>query len=251
MSILVEYTQMSIALAEWLLHTVPSRMGSTKAREIAIFFFNAFGRDPRRGYSRRMYKGLSESSDVDEFLKRLDTDSTRSGAAMRSAVLGVLQKQSDVVRIAALQAAITHNTKEGIASSVAVATVAWWIRNGANVSDALEQAQLAAAPWIDIDWCVLPNLPVSYHGVPCVQAALYALKLHFDDPCTMIKTIISYGGDTDTVAAIAVGIRSMAPNPIVWPAWCNATLENGPFGLDFLQNVDAQLKMVWPALDPH
>ena len=66
----------------------------------------------------------------------------------------------------------------------------------------------------------------------------------------MLLEIISYGGDTDTVAAIAMGIRALHPGPaIAWPAWCYDTLENGPWGLDYLRQLDAGVLGAWPAAD--
>lgn len=243
-------TQMSIGLARWLLTVGPSTLENTTARDIAAFFVETFQRDPRQAYSRRMFKFLQEHPDVDSFLAAIDASSTRSGAAMRSAILGVLPTRSDVVRIAALQAAITHNTPQGIATSVAVASAAWHVRRGVGIREAIDLAQSDARAWLDTPLDTMPPAPVSYHGVPCTQAAFYALLNHFDDPIKMLLEIISYGGDTDTVAAIAMGIRALHPGPaIAWPAWCYDTLENGPWGLDYLRQLDAGVLGAWPAAD--
>lgn len=242
-------TQMSIGLARWLLSVTPSTIVHTKARDIATFFLDTFHRDPRQAYSRRMFKFLKAHNNVDTFLNDIDASSTRSGAAMRSAILGLLPTQSEVVRISALQAAITHNTPQGIATSVAVATTAWWVRHGADIGDALVQAREAAKPWLDMEWGMMPEVPVNYHGIPCAQAAFYALRQCFDDPKKLVTTIVSYGGDTDTVAAIAMGIRAMSPKPILWPQWCFDTLEDGDYGLGYLRELDNQLKAAWPAMD--
>ena len=243
-------TQMSIGLARWLLTVRPSTLENTTARDIAAFFVETFQRDPRQAYSRRMFKFLQEHPDVDSFLAAIDASSARSGAAMRSAILGVLPTRSDVVRIAALQAAITHNTPQGIATSVAVASAAWHVRQGHDIRAAIDAAKEDAYRLMDAALDVMPLTPVSYYGVPCTQAAFYALLNHFEDPIGMLKAIVSYGGDTDTVAAIAMGIRALHPGPaIAWPSWCYDTLENGPWGLDYLRQLDADVLSVWPAAD--
>lgn len=240
-------TQMGLGLARWLLSTSPDKLGQATAREIAWFFVDTFQRDPRQTYSRRMFKFLQAHPTVDAFLTAIDASSTRSGAAMRSAVLGVLPTHDDVVRIAPLQAAITHNTPEGIATSVAVASAAWHVRHGYDIAAALGLAEKAAQAWHNTAYVTMPETPVDYHGVPCVQAAFYALQHHFDQPIDMLKATVSYGGDTDTIAAIAMGIRSMAPGPaIAWPCWCYDTLENGDWGLDYLREMDKHLGASWP-----
>lgn len=263
-------TQMGLALGRWLLTATPATISQTQPREIAWFFVDTFQRDPRQTYSRRMFNFLKSHPNVDDFLGSIDASSTRSGAAMRSAILGVLPTLDDVVRIAALQAKITHNTAEGIATGVAVASAAWYVRHGGSIDRAIYWAQGQAwkaavdsmpnpsldflerqkETWENTDWSVPPASPVSYHGVPCVHAAFYALVHHFDDPIAMLQAIVSYGGDTDTVAAIAMGIRSMAPGePIAWPQWCYDTLENERWGLDYLRTIDKQIAEEWPLVD--
>lgn len=239
-------TQMSIGLARWLLTQTPDSLRETKARDIAWFFVDTFHRDPRQAYSRRMFNFLKAHSNVDGFLGAIDASSTRSGAAMRSAILGVLPTLGDVLHIAPLQAAITHNTPQGLATSIAVASAAWYVRKGVPIKQALTLAQTHSWHIYDEQFTVMPPTPVDYHGVPCVQAAFYALLHHYDDPVGMLKAIVSYGGDTDTVAAIAIGIRAMQPgSEIQWPAWCYDTLENGPWGLDYLQELDLQVALAW------
>ena len=242
-------TQMGLGLARWLLTVTPETLAATKARDIAWFFVDTFQRDPRQAYSRRMFNFLKNHPDVDDFLGAIDANSTRSGAAMRSAILGVLPAHADVVHIAQLQAKITHNTPEGIATAVAVASTSWYVRNGYDIVSALALAQVAADVWLDTPLSVMPAQPVSYQGVPCTQAAFHALLNHFYDPIGMLRAIVAYGGDTDTVAAIALGIRSMAPgSAIEWPTWCYDTLENGDFGLSYLREVDRQLMDAWPVV---
>ena len=264
-------TQMSVGLARWLLSVTPQTLQNTTARDIAWFFVDTFHRDPRQAYSRRMFNFLKLHTNVDDFLNNIDASSTRSGAAMRSAILGVLPTLGDVVRIATLQAKVTHNTPEGIATAVAVATTAWYIRQGEPIEQAIEfgqrQAWKAASDWIctsapkDVeallvthskiwehtDLSIVPTSPVSYHGVPCVQAAFHALLQHFEDPVGMLKAIVSYAGDTDTVAAISMGILSMSDGPaIIWPSWCYDNLEDGMWGRQYLVELDKQITAAWP-----
>ena len=264
-------TQMGLGLARWLLSVTPTTLAQTRPRDIAWFFVDTFQRDPRQAYSRRMFNFLKSHPDVDNFLAAIDASSARSGAAMRSAILGVLPTLGDVVRIATLQAKITHDTPQGIATAVAVASAAWYVRNGKSIEQAIALAEMQAwnaasecvgrvspeeakaflaeqtSTWQEMNFVERPASPVSYYGVPCVHAAFYAVLHHWDDPIEMLKAIVSYAGDTDTVAAIAMGIRSMAPgSPVVWPKWCSETLENGAWGLDYLIDMDKKITAAWP-----
>lgn len=140
-------TQMSLALVEWMLKvgTTLAASDAVLKQSIAASFLTVFHRDPRQAYSRRLFHFLKEHTKPDTFLAAIDAGSTRSGAAMRSAVLGYLPNLEDVRRIAPLQASITHDTPEGKATSVAVAVAAWHRRNGAELLASLEAGVVAAA----------------------------------------------------------------------------------------------------------
>ena len=66
-------TQMSLALAEWMLaHEFNLHQEDTVLqRQIAQAFLSTFHRDPRQAYSRRLFHFLKESRDVDVFLKTI------------------------------------------------------------------------------------------------------------------------------------------------------------------------------------
>src|SRR5258708_4705813 len=81
-------TQMSLAVAEALISGE-----SWTAEHLAERFVQAFRRDPRPGYSSRMYPILHEVTSGKEFLKLIQPQNDRSGAAMRAAPLGVLPSQ--------------------------------------------------------------------------------------------------------------------------------------------------------------
>ena len=250
-------TQMSLALAEWMLAPEFNlhQEDTVLQRQIAQAFLSTFHRDPRQAYSRRLFHFLKESRDVDVFLKTIDASSTRSGAAMRSAVLAYLPYLDDVRRIAPLQAAITHNTPEGKATSLAVAVAAWHHRRGACLDYALRVGATEASVlyvrsggmevairdrFRRLGFTPVDAGGVSVQGLDSVNAAFAALKKDDAVPEDLLRCIVAFGGDTDTVCAIAMGMLA-AGTTVVWPAWCWDTFEDTPYGRTYLKTIAEQL----------
>lgn len=237
-------TQMSLGLAEWMLaQDSPEALRQASPISFVEKFVTGFHRDPRQTYSKRMYNFLKNNPTANEFMANVQPFSTRSGAAMRSSMLGVQPELEDVLLIAKRQASVSHQTIEGISSAKAVALTSWFCHKGLPMAD-IPKALKEKVP--QFTWDVLPSLPVSYEGVPCAQAAIYACLQPelWEDHIKMLKTIVSWGGDTDTVAAIAIGIRSIQGH-LEWPQWALDHLENGPYGRDYLIGLDARIKARW------
>jgi ADP-ribosylglycohydrolase len=109
-------TQMSIAISEVLL----SEASATSAT-FADAFVRCYKRDRRKGYAKGMQALLDECPDGSSLRSRIKPESRRNGAAMRSVPLGLIPDKSLLLSVAEEQAAITHNTAEGILSSRVVA----------------------------------------------------------------------------------------------------------------------------------
>ncbi len=85
-------TQMALALAELMLS------GKDWTPEnIAQAFVDTFHRDPRKGYARGFYNFLQKTKSGADFLKHIKPDSEKSGAAMRSAPLGLFSDIQEVI----------------------------------------------------------------------------------------------------------------------------------------------------------
>ncbi|MBI1784783.1 ADP-ribosylglycohydrolase family protein, partial [Candidatus Sumerlaeota bacterium] len=112
-------TQMSIAVAEAIIAGE-----DWTAENLARRFVAAFKRDPRQGYAGRFYDFLREVHDEREFLSRIRPDSDKSGGAMRACPVGVFDSIPEVIEKARLQAAITHNTRDGTNAAAAAALAA-------------------------------------------------------------------------------------------------------------------------------
>lgn len=112
-------TQMSLAVAETIVNQQP-----WTERVLAENFLKVFRRDPRKGYAKRMYQYLQETEYAESFLKNVTWSSNASGAAMRSAPIGVFESIDRALEASQIQAAITHKAEDGINASVAAALMA-------------------------------------------------------------------------------------------------------------------------------
>lgn len=203
-------TQMSIAVAETLLeHNV-----GVNTRHFSDAFFNVFKRDPRDGYSRGFQAILEQATSADHMRQLIKPDSNKNGAAMRSVPVGVFKKPVDVIRIAAEQAMITHATWGGINSAISIALMSHfalydrrdfssmhgWCCNWSGAHEFFRE------PWRGpvTKKSDTKNLGIGMCTAWAVQTLLVEEKSLMD----IMKRLISWGGDTDSVAAIAWGIAS-------------------------------------------
>ena len=225
-------TQMSIAIAELLLQgTRPDALACANA------FVDAYRRDPREGYSRGFGQLLSEAADGSELLRRIRPGSIRNGAAMRSVPLGLLADRELMRRLARQQASVTHDSPEGRLSSEVVALMAHALwHHGARVGELA--AMVAAETGFELrdDW----QAEVEVDAVQTLHAVHTALAAH-RSMRELLRACVAFGGDTDSVAAIALGLASLSQEFVNdLPASLLEGLENGPFGRDWLIALDAR-----------
>ena len=232
-------TQMSIAIAEAML----------SAREwtlelLASRFVDGFRRDPRQGYSKRTYGALSAARDGADFLARLDPISDTSGAAMRSAPIGLYRTPAEVLARSGFQAALTHNTPDGIRAAQAASLMTHHLhyRRGPK-----RDLPAFLAGHLSGDWTTPWRGKVGHPGIVSVRAALTAL-LRCERMSDLLRTCVDFTGDVDTVAAIALAAGSCCTEMEQdLPQVLHAGLERGPFGFDFLVDLDRRLAALWSA----
>jgi ADP-ribosylglycohydrolase len=226
-------THMTIAIAEAMLS------GREWAADLlASSFVDVFRRDPRQGYSKRTFAALHVAQDGAAFLACLDPVSDTSGAAMRAAPLGLLPTVADVLSRCAFQAALTHNTPDGIRAAQASSLITHFMYHRLGPRRELPAFLTRHLPG---NWGVPWRGKVSTSGISCVRAALTAL-LQCDRMSDLLQACIAYTGDVDTVAAIAlaggsccVEMQQDLPDALL------EGLERGPFGYDFLVDLDNRL----------
>lgn len=225
--------QMSIAIAEAIVSDEPW------TREyLAHCFVSAFKRDPREGYARGFYGFLQAINDGDEFLAKIRPHSDKSGAAMRAVPIGIFPTVKTVIERCQLQAALTHDTPDGINAAVAASLMAHYFIYKLGPKSELPQFihKRIPGPWIT-SW----QGKVGSKGIMSVHAALTAVMAH-DSLSKILKACIAFTGDVDTVATIALGAASCCQEiEQNIPPVLIETLENGNYGLDYLRHLDRQL----------
>jgi ADP-ribosylglycohydrolase len=226
-------TQMSLAIAEALV----SGEAWTPAN-LARRFLEVFRRDPRQGYAGRFYAFLQEVGTGDEFLAKIRPESDKSGAAMRAAPLGVLATIGQVAERCRVQAALTHNTPDGINAAIASALMTHYFLYDLGTKEdlgAFLEGQVPgpwSAPWIG---------KVGPKGWMSVRAAITAVARN-QRLSDLLIDCVAFTGDVDTVATIALAAASCSreyeqdlPENLV------LMLENGTYGRDYLVDLNARL----------
>ncbi len=226
-------TQMSLAVAEALLHHErPTRL------EWANHFVSAFQRDRREGYAQRFYDFLQTVKDGADFLERIKPHSDKSGAAMRALPVGYLGEAELVLAVTAEQARLTHDTPDGVRSAQAVALSAHYLIHQLGPKAGLQHylEKRMGNGWFD--WRGKVGAP----GMESARAALTSFARHHS-MSAMLKECINWTGDVDTVAALALGLAACtAEVERDLPQVLERDLENGPYGRDYLMQLDRRLK---------
>jgi ADP-ribosylglycohydrolase len=164
---------------------------------------------------------------------------------MRSVPLGLIPDVACLRSAAHAQASITHDTIEGVLSSEVVALMAHALL--------YEQSTLRNLP-LRIEQAtgfVLSNVwsrDVECDAIQTLHAVATAL-LRNKRMSELLVDCVNFGGNVDSVAAIALGLASLSKeyeNDI--PANLSIDLEFGPYGQTFLRNMDLALVERFPAL---
>jgi ADP-ribosylglycohydrolase len=227
-------TQMSIAVAELIVSGAPFTR-----ENLAHHFVQAFQRDRRTGYARGFYEFLSYVKDGADFLARIRPSSDKNGGAMRAVPVGVFASVAEVVDKSALQARITHDTPEGANAAVAVSLMAHFFLyrlGGRQELPAFLSSHAPGPPWAE-PW----SGEVDVKGYSAARAAVHLIVEH-DQLSAMLDQAVRFGGDTDTVAAITLGVAACCPeirNDL--PQRLLMGLESGTYGREFLRDLDNQL----------
>ncbi|MFL6124475.1 ADP-ribosylglycohydrolase family protein [Actinophytocola sp.] len=226
-------TQMTLAIAELL-------VGAAEWTPLVLAdkFVEVFHRDPRVGYAVGFHAFLRSVSSGREFLDRIRPDSDKSGAAMRVAPVGLLPSVADVRHHAAAQARVTHDTPAGVASAEAAALAVHYCHHGLGPLNGV-------AKWISdqlgADWTRPWQGKVGPKGAMSVRAALTALT-KATTMSDLLRLCVAYTGDVDTVATIALAAAAHSAEVTDdLPAALHDDLENGPYGREYLQTLNARL----------
>jgi ADP-ribosylglycohydrolase len=231
-------TQMSLAIAEAIVSDL--KWG----REfLAGKFVEAFKRDPRTGYAGRFYDFLNSVEDGEDFLRRIEPTSDKSGAAMRASPIGLYPDVREVIHHCTLQAKLTHDTPDGTNAAIAASLLSHYcyydLGPKERVGDFIEShvAGQWSVPWMG---------KVGPKGWMSVRAAITAVS-RATRLSELLKSCIAFTGDVDTVAAVAMGAASCSRQIVQdLPSLLLAQLEDGPFGRAYVEQLDERLLAKFP-----
>jgi ADP-ribosylglycohydrolase len=230
-------TQMTLAIVEAMLS------GEAWTPELlADKFVTAFRRDPREGYAMGFYHFLRRVHSGEQFLREIKPDSDKSGAAMRAAPIGLYPTIAEVIERCSVQAALTHNTPDGINAAVAAALMTHYF-----VYKLGPKQELGSFLETHIrgQWATPWSGKVRSKGWMSVRAAITAV-IQQKSMSDLLRACIDYSGDVDTVATIALAAASCSTEILQdLPASLFEGLENGTYGRAYIQQLDTQLMAVF------
>jgi len=207
-----------------------------------IMFANAYVQEfirggMRKGYAGGFYQFLSSQKNGQEFLDQIKPYSDKNGAAMRAVPFGVLPTIQDVLEVSSMQASLTHDTHPGLFSARAIALMSHFALYENEDFSKLKDYCLDNLPPYDISkfgsifqkpWDGGPvtkrrQYPISITNVH----AVFDLLTIKDSLMDIMRQLITWQGDTDSVAAIAWGIFSARHQNESLPDFMLSDLENG------------------------
>lgn len=234
-------TQMSVAIAEALL-----KKENPNVLDFGDAFLECYKRDPRGGYSARVKKMLEESATAEDLIRMDDAASDFNGAAMRAVPIGVVSDPSLVLWLAAKQSLLTHDTLGGKLSAQLVALMSHF----ALYTD-LPFSDLRA--WLMTFFCrdEIKDVCMPWDGRVAVGhnrpgmgllTVIHTLLVESKSLMGMMERLMKWGGDTDSVAAIAWGIASCRFQDEKLPDFMERDLEVGSaYGVEFLKDLGTKL----------
>lgn len=227
-------TQMMLAIVEALLADDFTR------ESLADRFVEVFHRDERRGYTTAFQCLLMNSFSGKELLSKIGGQSDRSGSAMRAAPIGFIKDLNELKLASDTQANVTHNSVAGREAAFATALMShYFIYNLGPVMEL--NSWLKGFQWENDIITPWDRSKVDVKGISCFRAAKTAI-LNNISLSGILKMAVAFGGDTDTVACIALSTASMSPEIINdLPQNLYDGLENKAFGKDYLIDLDKKL----------
>lgn len=188
---------MSLAVAEALM---TSGEGFAHLPEAAVSCMQRIGRPyPHSGYGGRFY-GWIYSDDPQPY------NSWGNGAAMRVSACGWAGSTPDEVkRLSRDVTAVTHNHPEGLKGAEATAVAVFMARTGSSME---EIRRVIRDNYYEIRFTCDEIRPVYRFNESCQDTVPQALEAFFESASfeDAIRTAVSVGGDSDTLAAITGGI---------------------------------------------
>ena len=168
--------------------------------ELTVKYLREIGRRyPRCGFGGRFYRWIFSDNPQ-------PYNSFGNGAAMRISPAGFIAKtEREAVRLSQTITAVTHNHAEGIKGAEATTVAIMMARQGALKS---EIRQRIARDYYPLDFTIDEIRPTYRYHASCQETVPQAIEafLESDSFEDAVRTAISLGGDSDTLAAITGSI---------------------------------------------
>ena len=191
---------MTTAVADALLG-LPADADDIKVKEAVIFAMQSWGdMYPDAGYGN-MFCSWLRAEDPEPY------GSYGNGAAMRVSPAGWLYDSlEETRRYARLTAEVTHNHPEGIKGAEATASAIYLARTGSTKGEIKEY--IVQEFGYDLSRTCDEIRPDYYHDESCMRTVPEAIIafMESEDFEDTVRTAVSLGGDTDTLACIAGSI---------------------------------------------
>ena len=276
-------TQMALAIAEHMLADRP-----LTHNDYSEALMQAYDRDKRNGYSKRMQNLLENSYNVDAFQHNIGIQRPRdsNGSVIRCLPLGLYPDVNMVKHACIVQTSLTHPTMECIIASQVMALTVHYAYYGSKktyinwMTDHIPLSmlnlvfdnytlgrQIECDAILTASYCLnvayrqskfkklVPTPakaePRTYNGhggawvytppPPVPDATMSQILKH---------AIVEAGGDTDSTAAIGLGLAAIrgAKNDLDINLY--NSLENGRYGRDYLMELDKKLMEKFPRNPP-
>lgn len=234
-------TQMSIAIAEFMLEEIEWNQYNLAKKFLEVFHRELFPNGkPRPGYAGGFYNFMMENKTPEDFIANIKNDSIRNGAAMRSVPLSIIKNIEELKEKAKIQAMVTHNSIEGIHSSQAVALIGnYFLYQNGNKENILEYINNE----LEENYINNKTDRVACDAKETIDAVITILESS-SSLLEVLDKSIKLGGDTDSVAAIAVGLASLSKQyKSNLPNFLYENLEDGKFGKKYLLAIDVMFNV--------
>lgn len=226
-------TQMSLAVAELLVSGE-----EFNEFKLANKFVDAYNRDKIDGYAKGFQSLLDECESGQDLLYKIKNTSNRNGAAMRAVPLGYIKDKEELLLKAEINAKITHNTKEGIFSSKAVALMSnFFIYKKGKINQLKSYIEKELNVTIDGN----KESRCKCDALETIDAVMTAL-INNDNLFDIVYSSVQKGGDTDNVTPIALGIAATSELYVKnLPSFMERDLRNNKYGKDYLIELDEKM----------
>jgi ADP-ribosyl-[dinitrogen reductase] hydrolase len=167
-----------------------------------------YSQDRRRGWSKRFQSYLEEMVDASpvEFMRGIKGRASSNGAIMGCLPLAYLKREEDVRLAATVQAIVTHSPTTAV-DAQRMALAARFFLGGAPRAELIDYLNhnIDGDPNFDYQ---RPPIEVNMSASETAYAVIHLLTEEEPSLSAILHRAVELGGDTDSVAALAVGIAS-------------------------------------------